>query len=82
MKINVKKMREAQKAGFEVTVIINGEYYEFSEETGKAMYLCEHCIEAIRSHGDKVYAESTENCMYHRRCDFCGEVDELYEVYL
>lgn len=80
MKINVEKMKEAQKSGYEVTVIINGEYYEFDDESNKASYLCEHCIEALRSHGEKVYAESNANCMYHRRCDFCGEVDELYEV--
>lgn len=48
------------------------------------MKLCKHCIQAIRSHGEKVFkgpmlmdideAERTETS-----CEWCGEVDDLYQ---
>lgn len=47
-------------------------------------WLCRHCIDAIRSRGEVVFvgplamdideAEETETC-----CEWCGEIDDLYE---
>lgn len=32
MEITLKQMREAIKAGYPVTILINGEYYDFKDE--------------------------------------------------
>ena len=39
--------------------------------------LCEHCIEELRSRGEKIYASE---CIDFGTCDWCGEEDDLYEV--
>ena len=42
------------------------------------MKVCEHCIEAIRSHGEKLII--LENLFEEGTCEWCGETDELSEV--
>lgn len=41
------------------------------------IYLCEHCIEAIRSHGEKVYEGDVLPDM--GICEWCDEEDILYD---
>ena len=48
--------------------------------------LCERCIEAIRSRGEKVFVGEivfdTSDLEYgeqERKCEWCEEVDDLYE---
>ena len=40
------------------------------------MRICEHCLQALRSHGEKVYAKVIyvdENDPEESTCEFCGE---------
>ena len=44
------------------------------------MRLCKYCIEAMRSHGKKVYVGEMIEVEENQQCDFCEEKDdELYE---
>lgn len=50
------------------------------------MILCESCIEAIRSRGEKVLVgERVYDCDESEEeetpCEWCGECDDLYECY-
>ena len=46
----------------------------------RKIILCEHCIEAIRSHGEKVIIESEADDA--NICEWCDEPeDDLYECY-
>jgi len=42
------------------------------------MCMCEYCIEAIRSHGEKIYVgDQAED---NGKCDWCDEEDTTYYV--
>ena len=48
--------------------------------------LCEHCIEAIKSHGEKLAVgdclmDEVESEEEDIPCEWCGEFDELYECF-
>ena len=43
-----------------------------------AMSICEHCVEAIRAHGENVIV--LRNLYEEGTCGWCEEKDELVEV--
>ena len=52
------------------------------------MCLCQYCIEAIESRGEPVFigpqifsADDIEYGEEEQRCDWCGEVDDLYKCF-
>lgn len=53
-------------------------------ENENRILLCQHCIEAIRSHGEPVYVgdfamDVEESEETNTPCEWCGEYDELYD---
>ena len=53
-------------------------------ESENHILLCQHCIEAIRSHGEPVYVgdfamDVEESEETNTPCEWCGEFDELYD---
>ena len=43
------------------------------------MYLCEYCIEAIKSHGEKVIVGDFHSIDEEIECEWCEEKDNTYE---
>ena len=46
------------------------------------MYLCEHCIEAIKSRGEKVLVGDFHSIDEEIECEWCEEIDDVYECEL
>lgn len=51
------------------------------------MCLCSYCIQAIKSHGEKLAVgdylmDEVESEEENTPCEFCGEFDELYECFV
>ena len=49
---------------------------DLSKGSSNNIFLCEHCINAIKSHCEKLLVGDVAD---EGSCEFCGDVDELRE---
>jgi hypothetical protein len=45
----------------------------------KSMCLCQYCISEFKSRGERVLVGEFHPYEENLKCDFCGEVDEVYD---